>query len=356
MHRSPGTDAQHSADRAHDAAVPPAVALPALALAVAGLVDLLFERIVYRIGIHVPRDPSVMSAYHGATAIGDGAFRYVMVLAVFAAIAAGAWLIASRDLSRRVAGCALVALALLDTLTIADGSPELGLAVSVVYGCAVALMIGAALASSRGVALRMATCAAGVALLAGQYPLVVARLSDLSRTTLSGVPSALTLAEAAVIAVPLLLFAEARPWRERAGRRALAAGIVAMLLASAAYYRAAATMAILSLWGAGVTMAFPAPVYAVALGAAVAAAACFIATPRARPLAIALALLIVAGVQPTVTQYNLAALLGMAALVFTPMADPAASAAGAPAADVVVSPGRTLRRARSVRALAEEVR
>ena len=67
---------------------PPAVAVPMVALVFAGMVDLLFERIVYRVGIHITRDPSVMSAYRRATAVGDGAFRYVMVLAVFAAIAA----------------------------------------------------------------------------------------------------------------------------------------------------------------------------------------------------------------------------------------------------------------------------
>jgi diacylglycerol kinase len=62
-------------------------------------------------------------------------------------------------------------------------------------------------------------------------------------------------------------------------------------------------------------MSFPAPVYVVALGAAVSAAVAFLTEPGARHLAVALALLLVAGVQPTVTQYNLAALLGMVILV-----------------------------------------
>ena len=67
--------------------LPPNVAVPVTVLAIAGVVDLLFERIVYRIGIHVPKDASAMRAYRGATWVGDGAFRFVMVLAVFAAIA-----------------------------------------------------------------------------------------------------------------------------------------------------------------------------------------------------------------------------------------------------------------------------
>ncbi len=50
------------------AAYPIAVALPVIALSLAGMVDLLFERIIYRVGIHIPKDGSVMSAYHGATA------------------------------------------------------------------------------------------------------------------------------------------------------------------------------------------------------------------------------------------------------------------------------------------------
>ncbi len=139
--------------------------------------------------------------------------------------------------------------------------------------------------------------------------------------------TSLTIAEAAVVAAPLMLFIGAHPWRHRAARPALLIGAAAALAVGAAWVRAPSTVAILSLWGAGVTMSFPAPVYVVALGAAVAATVAFATEPGTRHLAVAIALLLVAGVQPTVTQYNLAALLGMAILVLGPESAPAAAAA-----------------------------
>jgi hypothetical protein len=47
--------------------------LPVVVLAIAGVVDLLFERIVYRIGIHIPKDPEAMARTRGDVR-GDGAF------------------------------------------------------------------------------------------------------------------------------------------------------------------------------------------------------------------------------------------------------------------------------------------
>jgi hypothetical protein len=304
---------------AEQQATPPlAVALPLIALSLAGMVDLLFERVVYRIGIHVPKDGSVMSAYEGATAIGDGAFRYVMVLAVFAATAAALHLISSRDAGRRVLGVALLGLVVMDTMTIRWDDPHLGLAVNAVYGGALALLMGVAAGSARAWPFRLAAVAAGVALLAGQYPLVAARAGDLTRSALPGVATSLTIAEAAVVMVPIMLFIGARPWRHRAGRPALLVGGAAALAVGVAWLRAPSTVAILSLWGTGVTMSLPAPAYVLALGAAVAATIVFLTEPGTRQVAVALALLLVAGVQPTVTQYNLAALLGMAILVLEP--------------------------------------
>src|SRR5512146_2324899 len=91
--------------------LPAYVALPVTALAIAGVIDLLFERIIYRIGIHIPKDPSAMRAYRGATSVGDGAFRFVMVLAVFTAVAVAVHLLRQRAIERQLAGAALVAVA-----------------------------------------------------------------------------------------------------------------------------------------------------------------------------------------------------------------------------------------------------
>jgi len=95
---------------------------------------------------------------------------------------------------------------------------------------------------------------------------------------------------------------------------AVGAGVVAGALVGVASIAAPATVAILALWGVGVTMSFPAPVYMVAFGAAVAAAVEFVLGEETRPLAVAIVLLAVAGLQPTVTQYNIPALIGMVIL------------------------------------------
>ncbi|MBI5284551.1 MAG: hypothetical protein HY874_05600 [Chloroflexi bacterium] len=341
------------------ATVPLAVALPVIALALAGMVDLLFERVIYRIGIHVPKDASVMSAYRGATAIGDGAFRYVMVLAAFAAVAAALHLVSSRQPDRRVMGAALLALVVIDTMTIRWGDARLGLAVNALYGGTLALLMGIAAGSARAWPFRLAALSAGAALLAGQYPLVAARAGDLTQSVLPGVAASLSIAEAAVVAAPIMLFIGARPWRERAGRPALLIGAAAALAVGAAWLRAPSTVAILSLWGAGVTMSFPAAVYVVALGAAVAAAVAFATEPGTRHLAVAMVLLLVAGVQPTVTQYNLAALLGMAILALGPESAPVAATASEQRMAIEAGTPesrRTLTSAGSAVRLAEEVR
>ena len=313
---------------AEQQATPPlAVALPLIALSLAGMVDLLFERVVYRIGIHIPKDGSVMSAYQGATAVGDGAFRYVMVLAAFAAVAAALHLVSSRHMDRRVMGAALLALVVVDTMTIRWDDARLGLAVNAQYGGSLALLMGVAAGSARAWPFRLAALSAGAALLAGQYPLIAARAGDLTQSALPGVAASLTIAEAAVVTAPIMLFIGAHPWRHGTGRPALLIGAAAALAVGAAWLRAPSTVAILSLWGTGITMSFPAAVYVLALGAAVAATVAFVMEPGTRHLAVAMVLLLVAGVQPTVTQYNLAALLGMAILVLGPESAPVAASA-----------------------------
>lgn len=304
--------------------LPAYVALPVTALAIAGVIDLLFERIIYRIGIHIPKDPSAMRAYRGATSVGDGAFRFVMVLAVFTAVAVALHLLRQRAAERQLAGAALIAVATLDTLTIRDHNGWLGLAVVVAYGGALALLFGIAAGSRLAWAMRAAAAAASVALLAGAYPLFATRAHELSLAKLPVGATPLTVAEAAIVAAALLLFVAARPWASRRRVLVLGAGVCAGALVGIAAIAAPATVAILALWGVGVTMSFPAPVYVVAFGAAVAAAVEFALAEETRPLAVAIVLLAVAGLQPTVTQYNIPALIGMVILAFgVPAAVPA---------------------------------
>jgi hypothetical protein len=309
---------------------PAYVTVPVTVLAIAGMLDLLFERIVYRIGIHIPKDPAVMNAYRGATHVGDGAFRFAVVLAVFAAGATALYLFRQPSAERRLVGAALLAVAVLDTITIGAGGPWIAMAVVVAYGASLALLLGIAAGSRLAWAARAAAISAGVALLAGEFPLFATRAGDLSLATLPGATIALTVAESALLAAALLLFAWARPWTRPAGAYSFAAGALVAAIVALAWHSAPATVAILALWGAGVTMAFPAPIYLVALGLAVAAAVAFALDANTRPMAVAVVLLAVAGLQPTVTQYNIPALLGMVILVLgSPSVVPAA--AGEPA-------------------------
>jgi hypothetical protein len=295
---------------------PPYVALPVVALTIVGVIDLLFERIVYRIGIHVPKDESAMRAYRGATSVGDGAFRYVMVLAVFAGAAVAIYLVRQRGAEQRLAGAALIAVAALDTLTIRNNNAWLGMAVVVTYGGALALLFGVIAGSRLVWSARAAAASASVALLAGVYPLFATRTRELSLAKLPTGATPLTVSEAAIVATALLLFVAARPWASRRRAVVLGAGAVAGGLAAIASIVAPATVAILALWGVGVTMSFPAPVYILALGAAVSAAATFALDGGTRPLTVAMVLLAVAGLQPTVTQYNVPALIGIGILAF----------------------------------------
>jgi hypothetical protein len=290
--------------------------VPVVVLAIAGVIDLLFERIVYRIGIHVPKDEGAMRAYRGATSVGDGAFRFVMVLAVVTAIAVAVYLLRQRAVERQLVGAALMAVAVLDTLTIRDNNGWLGMAVVVANGGALALLLGIAAGSRLAWAMRAAAASASVALLAGAYPLFATRANELSLAKLPIGATPLTVAEAAIVVTGILLFVAARPWSSRHRVVALGAGIVAAALIGAAAIAAPATVAILALWGVGVTMSFPAPVYVVAFGAAVAAAVSFALEDETRPLTVAIVLLAVAGLQPTVTQYNIPALIGMVVLAF----------------------------------------
>src|SRR3990170_4540119 len=58
------------------------------ALALTGLAELFLQRIVYRVGVHIPRDGLFLEAYRFATFAGDFAFRLTAVLLLITAAAA----------------------------------------------------------------------------------------------------------------------------------------------------------------------------------------------------------------------------------------------------------------------------
>jgi hypothetical protein len=52
----------------------------AIALALSGMTELLLQRVVYRVGVHIPRDGAYLETYRAATFAGDFAFRLTAVL------------------------------------------------------------------------------------------------------------------------------------------------------------------------------------------------------------------------------------------------------------------------------------
>ena len=58
------------------------------ALALTGLAELFLQRVVYRVGVHIPREGAFLEAYRFATFAGDFAFRLAAALLLLTTAAA----------------------------------------------------------------------------------------------------------------------------------------------------------------------------------------------------------------------------------------------------------------------------
>jgi len=272
-------------------------------LAASGLSELLLQRVVYRVGVHIPRDGAFLRAYDFATEAGDLAFRFTAVLLVLSAVILTLWLL--RDGARPVAGALLAALLAANLLAWPLRLEAGSQAAPIIFAAGVAWLLGQSLARPNPLALKGATAAAAITLLLGQYRV---GFSDLG-VAANGVAGVQLATEVTLLASAALLAVAAM----RAANRRLAcvsALLVAALL-GAAYVREPATLAIVSLWATGVTLSLPAFLYLVAFGGVVFAAVAWLRDPGSRHLGIAVALLVVAGVQPQVLHHDITALIAL---------------------------------------------
>lgn len=275
------------------------------ALAFSGLAELFLQRVVYRVGVHIPRQGAFLGLYEAATAAGDFAFRLTAVLLAAAALTFALWLM--RGGTAPALGAVLVLLLAANFLAwpLGLGDAEVVAAAFFLAGLAACLAV---VAKRRGgAALQAAVAGAALALLLGQYRVLTAQLGVAD----GGVATAQLASEAALLLAAAFLFLAAAGAHRRSA--ALAAAVVG-LLAAAAYAREPATAAILSLWAVGVTLSLPPVLYLLGLVAAVYAAAAWLPAGERRHLGLGVLLLLVAGVQPEVLHHQLTALLGLTLL------------------------------------------
>jgi hypothetical protein len=273
------------------------------ALALAGIAELVLQRVVYRIGIHLPRSGAALDVYEAATTAGDFAFRLTAVLLATAVVATAVWLYHNDD---AVSAAFLLALAIVNLAVWALGLTQAAVLAPVLLILAGAWLAGRALGGAPGV-LSGAAAAAVVAVAASHF---------LAGLRVVGQPTPLAgevqfLSEAALLLSVVLAALAARAATSRV--TFAASGMAAFVLV-AAYAREPSTVAILSLWTVGATMSLPPVLYLGAFWAFALATLSWASSTQTRHLAIALCLLLVAGLQPQALHHGLTALLGLALL------------------------------------------
>ncbi len=278
-------------------------------LAAAGALELVLLRLLYRVGLFIPRDGPLLDGYRVATFVGSLAFDAASVLAV----ALVGW-IALRARVRVASGLLLAAAALAVAAALLPDVRDVvrALLAGTVVAAAIALVLPALRDRDRapidraGVALAtlvlvVAQAAASVAALAATLPVASpAVLVPMSR-----------LAEATALAAALAISASAlrasRPGAAAVAVAVAGAGLVAAALALWPYLTG-----IVLLWATGISLAFPLPLYPIALGAMLLGIA---ATARPHPdRSLGLVLLLVAGVIPQSTTHVLVAIVALALL------------------------------------------
>jgi hypothetical protein len=272
------------------------------ALAISGLAELFLQRIVYRVGVHIPRSGAFLEAYRFATFSGDFAFRATAVLLAITSVVAVVWLAQRRDYP--VAGL-LAALIGANLLAWPLGIVAGARLTPLVFAFGAAWLVGRTLARRRQPLLVLATVSAGFVLALTQY--------RAGMTALGGEPGGIAaiqlLGELGLLLTTALIAAAAirRPVSTPAA--VMAALLTLALVAS--YARQPSTVAIVSLWATGVTMSLPGVLYILGFAGVAFAGLSWLRRPDMSHLAVALALLFVAGLQPQALHHGLTAFLGL---------------------------------------------
>jgi hypothetical protein len=284
-------------------------------LAASGLVELVLQRVVYRVGLHIPRDGAFRDAYHLTTLAGDFGFRLAAVFLLLACIAGVVWLLSRSDTF--VTGLFLGALAVVNVLAwlLTLSWAPLLIAFTFVF-MAVWLVGRHSPARDGGILFRIGVGAAGIALALGYY--------GSGMVELAGRPEPLDVATLQLASEALLLAAAfVTGWVAVShGRKKvtwpIVAGVLMATVLFAGYAREPATVAITSLWAIGFTMSLPAVLYFAAFAAAVAAVLVWLPDASSRHLAIGAVLILIAGLQPQALHHSLTASLGLILLYSGP--------------------------------------
>jgi hypothetical protein len=283
-----------------------------LAAAIAAAAELALYRVTLPVASHIP-GADLGGAGRGLEVAAQLAFHATAVLVI-----AGAALLARHTIHSRPA-LSIALAAALASVAIATALPG-GWAELVARGVLlIALALVVASAWTRlPAAFALAHAAAALAVLAGQWPLLLedaAEATGTSGTTAAAVSS--SVGELALVLTPVLFALAYMRWRSPSGA-AWAAAAGAGLLVAALLARQPDYAAIVSTWAVGATLSLPPFLYIVAATCTALVTVDWLREPATRPLAAGLVLLAVAALQPGVVHHNLTAVLALA-LLATPL-------------------------------------
>lgn len=271
------------------------------ALALSGLAELVLQRVVYRVGVHIPREGAFLEAYKLATYTGDFAFRLTAVLLALTATIAVVWLVERRVTA--MSGLALAGVLGANVLIWPFGAGINAGVVALMVAVAAAWVGAAAWAGRRDVA--MVATSAGLALILAQLRTGLTALGE-EAASVSRLQAG---SEIAVMAAAGLAAYAAYRSSPRM-RPALGAAALTVVLV-AAYAREPSTLAIVSLWATGITVSLPPLAYLAAFALFAFAVLAWLQRPSTTHLAVGLVLLLVAGLQPQALHHGVTALLGL---------------------------------------------
>lgn len=284
---------------------PPLIGL----LAAAGLTELLLMRAFYRVGVFLPRQGGYRSVHAALTEVGSFAFNLASVLV----LAALGLLVVAAVRGSRVAVAAPIGLFVLASLgLVASGSSALRPGVRLLFVISLIALAAPVLGrrGSMGVRVLVGTVVAAVAASSASGFAADAQALAPGGVSSSGTPAQLA-GEALVVAAPLVALVVWAAERPRRGWPLAAGSLAALALVIVWGVNESAT-AILALWTTGLRLFLPLWVYALALGAMVAAAAGWLRTAPWRSAG--LVLLLVGGFLLESTYQQAMVLLAVALL------------------------------------------
>ncbi|MFQ6019355.1 MAG: hypothetical protein ACE5KW_01205 [Dehalococcoidia bacterium] len=290
------------------------------ALLAAVLLEVVLLRLATRVGVHLPKEGAVNSAFHAASLLGSLAFNFASLLAiVVVALLLGSMALRLGNSLGRLTLAAL-SLAMLSGLglSLATGAP----AADALFGLAATLLVGLiglvlVRQGETPPAARLALALIVAAYFCYQYYVLghlFYRLLDYSALPPLSI-AVLRLGEGLVLAAGGAVFWAwgAGRWR-KVGTAGLAAVGALLLVLALAALSPVSTISILALWTTGLSLFLPIPVYLLSLGLYLLTLVACWRSGDARWTAAGLLLLLVAGYMPEATYQHLLLLLGVAFL------------------------------------------